>query len=155
VKSSLVKSLGWTYGSVAANGFLQILFLSVVSRYVSKADFGIVAICLILNSSIRILFQSSIERFVVWSSSFDLDDARGLLILSFSATFLIVSIISLFIHISHRKDHRSVLDFTSHWRSELAGTRAPAQINAISSPEHHRFCFIPHRVLLCGPIPCD
>ncbi|MCF8469105.1 MAG: oligosaccharide flippase family protein [Sneathiella sp.] len=88
MQRSVLTSLWWTYGSVATNGLLQILFLAFASRFLGPKEFGTVAICLILNSSIRVLLQSGIERLVVWSKALSEDLLRTIMWLSVSATGL-------------------------------------------------------------------
>lgn len=43
-KRSIIRGLGWTTISTIINGLVQILRLSILSRFLSKEDFGIVAI---------------------------------------------------------------------------------------------------------------
>lgn len=43
-KNTIISGLGWTTVSTIANGLAQILRLTILSRFLSKEDFGIVAI---------------------------------------------------------------------------------------------------------------
>lgn len=43
-KNKIISGLGWTTISTITNGFVQILRLSILSRYLTKEDFGLVAI---------------------------------------------------------------------------------------------------------------
>lgn len=71
-KNSIIRGLGWTTISTITNGLVQILRLSILSRFLSKEDFGIVAILTLIlgltqvfsdmGFSAAIMSQKKIEK---------------------------------------------------------------------------------------------
>lgn len=71
-KKSIIGGLGWTTISTITNGLVQILRLSILSRFLSKEDFGIVAILTLIlgltqvfsdmGFSAAIMSQKKIEK---------------------------------------------------------------------------------------------
>lgn len=71
-KISIIRGLGWTTISTITNGLVQILRLSILSRFLSKEDFGIVAILTLIlgltqvfsdmGFSAAIMSQKKIEK---------------------------------------------------------------------------------------------
>lgn len=71
-KKSIISGLGWTTISTITNGLVQILRLSILSRFLSKEDFGIVAILTLIlgltqvfsdmGFSAAIMSQKKIEK---------------------------------------------------------------------------------------------
>lgn len=92
-KSSIIRGLGWTTISTITNGLVQILRLSILSRFLSKEDFGIVAILTLILGLTQVFSDMGFSAAIMSQKKIEKSNFLSLYWLQFLVfTFMMLSI---------------------------------------------------------------
>lgn len=92
-KNSIIRGLGWTTISTITNGLVQILRLSILSRFLSKEDFGIVAILTLILGLSQVFSDMGFSAAIMSQKKIEKSNFLSLYWLQFLVfTFMMLSI---------------------------------------------------------------
>ena len=92
-KNSIIRGLGWTTISTITNGLVQILRLSILSRFLSKEDFGIVAILTLILGLTQVFSDMGFSAAIMSQKKIEKSNFLSLYWLQFLVfTFMMLSI---------------------------------------------------------------
>lgn len=92
-KKSIIRGLGWTTISTITNGLVQILRLSILSRFLSKEDFGIVAILTLILGLTQVFSDMGFSAAIMSQKKIEKSNFLSLYWLQFLVfTFMMLSI---------------------------------------------------------------
>lgn len=92
-KNSIIRGLGWTSISTITNGLVQILRLSILSRFLSKEDFGIVAILTLILGLTQVFSDMGFSAAIMSQKKIEKSNFLSLYWLQFLVfTFMMLSI---------------------------------------------------------------
>lgn len=92
-KNSIIRGLGWITISTITNGLVQILRLSILSRFLSKEDFGIVAILTLILGLTQVFSDMGFSAAIMSQKKIEKSNFLSLYWLQFLVfTFMMLSI---------------------------------------------------------------
>lgn len=94
-KNSIIRGLGWTTISTITNGLVQILRLSILSRFLSKEDFGIVAILTLILGLTQVFSDMGFSAAIMSQKKIDNRNFLSLYWLQFGVFTIMMLLISL------------------------------------------------------------
>lgn len=94
-KNSIIRGLGWTTISTITNGLVQILRLSILSRFLSKEDFGIVAILTLILGLTQVFSDVGFSAAIMSQKKIDNRNFLSLYWLQFGVFTIMMLLISL------------------------------------------------------------
>ena len=94
-KKRIISGLGWTTISTITNGLVQILRLSILSRYLTKEDFGLVAILTLILGLTQVFSDMGFSAAIMSQKKIEKSNFLSLYWLQFGVFVLMMLAISL------------------------------------------------------------
>lgn len=94
-KNKIISGLGWTTISTITNGLVQILRLSILSRYLTKEDFGLVAILTLILGLTQVFSDMGFSAAIMSQKKIEKSNFLSLYWLQFGVFVLMMLAISL------------------------------------------------------------
>lgn len=94
-KNKIISGIGWTTISTITNGLVQILRLSILSRYLTKEDFGIVAILTLILGLTQVFSDMGFSAAIMSQKKIEKSNFLSLYWLQFGVFVLMMLAISL------------------------------------------------------------
>ena len=94
-KKLIISGLGWTTISTITNGLVQILRLSILSRYLTKEDFGLVAILTLILGLTQVFSDMGFSAAIMSQKKIEKSNFLSLYWLQFGVFVLMMMAISL------------------------------------------------------------